>query len=231
MIFHQPALFEKFGIPGYFGEKIPKNYVEKLKDLLYFPRQSHSNRVIIVENLCEYQSGDGDGVISVEGRTSVGIQTADCVPILIADKGGNLFSAVHAGWRGTLKGILFNALQEILALGFCPEEILICIGPHIQVSCYEVKEDTLVHLMDPLRGEPYVKNLGSSLHLNLSALNLHQAELCGIPKENIWVSPECTHCKPERYHSYRREKNYLYTQISLIGPCEIEDITKRLQNL
>ncbi|MCS7199123.1 MAG: peptidoglycan editing factor PgeF [Caldimicrobium sp.] len=217
MRFHQPEIFKKYNIMGFFSERIPKILVEEgLKKKIYFPKQIHSDRVQILNGLKLCSVEEADGVISLERGVLIGIQSADCVPILIGDKKGRVISAVHAGWRGTLKGILYKTLKKIISLKIHPQDIVISFGPHIQSLCYKVGEEVWGQLDQPFRREPFLITKGGFYYLDLSALNKYQALLCGIPEENLWISLECTHCE-DKYHSFRRDKNYTFTQIALIG--------------
>jgi len=211
-----PEIFKRFRLEGYFSHRLPKERVLTLFPESFFPKQIHSNQVLNLDQAYPPFSLVGDAVLIQLPRITLGVQTADCLPILIADKGKKVVSAVHAGWRGTLNGILFKTLEKILTLGFSPEDLLIAIGPHIQARCYEVGEDLVEKLDSSLRKEPFLTRSGGNFYLNLSALNIMQAKSLGVPEENIWVSGECTHCNSEKFHSFRRERNYLYTQVALI---------------
>lgn len=211
---YQPDLFKKFGIKGFFSKKIPKNQVRSLFPEVYFPKQIHSDKILLIEKASSFKPGDA--VLTLAKNLTIGIQTADCLPILIADKSQNIVGVVHAGWRGTFSEILKKTLEKIFSFGFKPKDILLAIGPHIQASCYEVKEDLIECLPSPFKSPPFLQKKGHTFYLNLSLINFYQAKIFGIPEDNIWISSECTHCLKEKYHSFRREKNYNFTQISLI---------------
>lgn len=216
----QPEIFKYYKVAGFFSEKINNMHLYKLDLPIFFPKQIHSDHIILLDEHSSLAPREGDGVITTRKDIFLGIQTADCVPILLADKKKRVVGAIHAGWKGTVKGILSKALQNIISMGIKPEEILLALGPHIQSSCYEVKEDVLALLKAPYDKSPFVLSKGGSYYLNLATINLFQAKEWNIPEENIWVSEECTHCIREKYHSYRRERNYAFTQIALISPCE-----------
>ncbi|MGC8872163.1 MAG: peptidoglycan editing factor PgeF [Caldimicrobium sp.] len=210
-----PECFQQFKINGYFSQKIPKKEISLYFPKVLFPKQIHSNKVFYLEKI-DSSILEGDAIITTLKNLTIGVQTADCLPILVADKYKRVIGAVHAGWRGTLSGILKKTLEKILSLGIDPEDILIAIGPHIQSCCYEVGEDLIELLPDKFKTSPYLIKRDESFYLNLSLLNLFQAKDLGIPEKNIWISKECTSCNKEKYHSYRREKNYLFSQVSII---------------
>ncbi len=211
---YQPEIFKKYNIKGYFSQKILKEEIPIYFSDVFFPKQVHSDRVLFLEK--PSFSLTGDAVVTTSKNLTIGIQTADCLPILVADKNKKIIGAVHAGWRGTLAEILKKTLKKILSLGIDPKDILIAIGPHIQACCYEVGRDLLELLPNNFKTSPFLNKNGNSYYLNLSLLNLFQAKELGVPEKNIWISPECTSCNSEKYHSFRREKNHLYTQISII---------------
>ncbi len=216
-----PPIFEKFKISGFFSTKILKKTLWHSFPQVFFPKQLHSTKIIWLNEKRDSFSLEGDGVLTLNLSLTIGVQTADCLPILIGHKKKEILGAIHAGWRGTLQGILAQALQKILTLGFSPEDLLIAIGPHIQSSCYEVGEEVIDQLDPSLRKPPFLVKRYNHFYLNLSEINLYQARFLGIPKDNLWISSECTHCLREKYHSYRREKNYNYTQVAFIKGCPL----------
>lgn len=212
----ESPLFKKYNIKGYFSQKVPKNYVVTLSRL-FLPKQIHSDFLIEIEYPIPPFSKEGDGAITLLKDFTLAIQSADCLPILIADKGKNIIAAVHAGWRGTLKGILYKAIKIILNKGIEKEDILIAIGPHIQAPCYEVGEEILDVLDRNFKKPPYLTLKNGKYFLNLALMNLFQAVELNIKEEQIWISKECTHCLSDKYHSFRREKNLAFTQLAIIS--------------
>ncbi len=209
-------LFSHYQISGYFSHKIPKKDLFKFFPEVFFPKQIHSDKILEIDAPLLPLSKEGDAVVSTLKGYKIGVQSADCLPILIAHKGREIIAAVHAGWRGTLQGIVYKTLKYILHKGFNPKDLLLAIGPHIQVSCYEVG-DTILHLLErDFRKPPYLLSKNGHYYLNLAQMNLFQALEAKIPRENLLVSKECTCCLSQKYHSYRREKNLNYTQVALI---------------
>lgn len=211
-----PPLFQRFKIPGIFSSKLPKNEIFNLFPETFFPLQIHSDQIIELNSPTEPLSEEGDGVITQLKGLSIGVQTADCVPILIAHKRQECIASVHAGWRGTLAGILSKTIERILKLGYKPKDLLIALGPHIQGSCYEIKNEVIDALDTNLKKPPFLTQKDGKYFLNLREINLYQAKALGIPAENLWASLDCTHCQENIYHSFRREKNHQYTQVALI---------------
>lgn len=217
MNYFQPPNFKEHQLAGLFTEKIPKEKISIFKKKIFFPEQIHSSRVISITKAESPNFFKGDAVICEREDLAIGVQTADCLPILIGDLKRRLVCVIHAGWRGTVKGILIEALDELLNRGVNPKDLVVAIGPHIQGSCYEVGQDLIDSLPTHLKKSPFLIQKGSKFFLNLALINLTILSQFKVPNTNIWVSQECTHCLPQKYHSYRREKNYLYTQIAIIS--------------
>jgi YfiH family protein len=140
---------------------------------------------------------EGDALVTGTAGTLVGVRTADCVPILIADERTHAVAAVHAGWRGTEAGIVARAVEEMGRIyNSNPNDLRVAIGPAIGVCCFEVGPE--VALRFGIETESPVK-------IDLADNNERQLRDSGV--SNVWQSRQCTVCKPERYYSYRRGKD------------------------
>ncbi|MEO1089988.1 MAG: peptidoglycan editing factor PgeF [Pseudomonadota bacterium] len=104
-------------------------------------RQVHGPKVVRAER-GEVREREGDALISATAGLVLGVTTADCVPVLLADAAAGVAGAVHAGWRGTLAGVVANAVDALAAAGGRPERTIAAIGPCIRQTSYEV--DALV---------------------------------------------------------------------------------------
>ena len=156
---------------------------------------------------------EGDGFVTDEPGVFIFIRVADCTPILLygekADK-SPVVSAVHAGWRGTAKGIAAEAVSAMAALGCEKQSIRAAIGPHIGVCCYEVGQD-LFDEVRSLRGrafaEKFVTPSPSSpgkLFCDMSGMNRALLLAAGVPEANIDISADCTWCMSDMYYSHRK---------------------------
>ncbi len=157
--------------------------------------QVHGNAVKIVSGKDKGKFVDNcDGLITCEKNISLGIFTADCMPVLMASKDGNAKAAVHAGWRGLAAGILENALKIFKdEFKVSPQDISVYIGPHIRRCCYEVNDD-LAKVFDA--------------RLKNGRLDLSEAALKILEKNNvkdIFISTRCTMHESD-FYSYRRDK-------------------------
>jgi YfiH family protein len=209
-------------------------------------RQIHSSLVrrISHADLERSQPWKGDGFMTDEPGLLLGIQTADCIPVLVADVRRKAVAAFHAGWRGTLKRIVENGVGRMRAeFRSRPEDLVAAIGPGIAACCYAVGEEvrsefasqfayapelfTEVSDSDPIREKypllfltaraPGHSNLGPSLHLDLFEANRRQLLDAGLRPDAITVVGDCTRCHNNRYFSYRAEQGFTGRLLSVAG--------------
>jgi len=150
--------------------------------------------------------GEGDALVTDVPGLWVGVRTADCVPILLADQRSRRVAAVHAGWRGTVAQVVVKALEE---LGASPVDVWAAIGPAIGRCCYEVGSEVAREFGQPVDGN-------GRAHLDLVAENRQQLERAGVPGGQIDAEgPVCTRCH-EDFHSFRRDGAAAGRQVSAI---------------
>jgi polyphenol oxidase len=180
-------------------------------------KQFHSDIVLdLRDTLAASQPVNGDGGITALGGAALGIQTADCVPILIADQKARVVAAVHAGWRGTAGRIAEKAIKQIVGVyGVQAEDLITVIGPHNAVCCYEVGEEVVTAIDDPeaiVRKPEWAKP-----HLNQALANKNQLLKAGVPESQIVLSNLCTQCREDLFYSYRRDGARTGRLLSVIG--------------
>jgi YfiH family protein len=148
---------------------------------------------------------DADAVWSVAAGAAVGVVTADCVPILIADARGRFVCAIHAGWRGSAARIATLSVRALArATDTPPGQLVAAIGPHIGPCCYEVDEPVMAAIPERSVFRP-AQRPGHAM-LDLFALNRLQLVGAGVPALRIERVGGCTSCDSTRYASYRRDK-------------------------
>jgi purine-nucleoside/S-methyl-5'-thioadenosine phosphorylase / adenosine deaminase len=186
------------------------------QEAIYLPIQKHTDKVIVLGSSREPLIADA--VITREAGVLIGVQVADCVPVLVYDRRKEVIGAVHAGWRGTSEGILKNTLRTMMEKFMCESsDILIAIGPSIKSCCYEVGYD-VVHAVGHGTGEgEYLLHKGERYCLDLPTANKYQAMSVGVPEAGIWLSGECTFCNPDKFFSYRYAKGSTGRQGGFIG--------------
>jgi len=159
---------------------------------------------------------EGDAAVTAVRGAVLAVQTADCVPILIADRDARVVAAVHAGWRGTAARIAERTVQFMIQkYGVSPADLMAVIGPHNAVCCYEVGDDVRDAIKAPdvfVRKPDWTKP-----HLDQSRANQKQLLKAGIPENQIVTSSLCTHCRPDLFFSYRREGKHAGRLLSIIG--------------
>lgn len=157
-------------------------------------KQVHSERVIVADR--KGILGEGDALVTNRPGLAISVRTADCYPILLADRKNEAIAAIHAGWRGTAARIVSRTLERMREnYETNPSDVLVAIGPGIGGCCYEV-------------GEEVAREFGFSgrAHLDLLAENRKQLVNCGVPAENVEALNVCTFCDAERFFSFRRER-------------------------
>ena len=201
-------------------------------------RQVHSDIVHRVEKSNISTSAEllqGDALITRDPGVLLVVQTADCVPLLLADTKNRAAAAIHSGWRGTVRRIAEKTLGRMqMEFGTRPEDVVAALGPAIGRCCYVVGTDVAkeFHAQFPSAREwfegPYdalaagendpnwlpwltMKPPGHApppltVQLDLIAANRSILEGAGVPPANISSSGYCTACRTDLLFSYRRER-------------------------
>jgi YfiH family protein len=179
-------------------------------------KQIHSGLVLEAVPPGGDRFSEGDGLVTRGPGMLVGVRTADCVPILIADERTRAVAAVHAGWRGTAQNIVAAAVRELITrLGSRAEDLHAAVGPSIGPCCYEVGFEVALQFDT---GDPKRDTTESPRKIDLPGLNERQLKDAGVA--DVWVARECTYCQPERYYSFRREKERAGRMMSFVGQRE-----------
>jgi YfiH family protein len=214
-------------------------------------RQFHSDVIHVATSpASDASNADAPRADALATRTAgllLGIQTADCVPILLADTRHRVVAAIHAGWRGTLARIAVKALGRMrMEFGTRPRDVVAALGPSIGRCCYEVGSDVarsfaaqfpnaadwfdgpfdqLAYGEDPL-WLPWLTMMPPGhvpppprALLDLRACNRWQLTDAGVPETQIDVSDLCTACRTDLLFSYRREGAKTDRMMAVIGAC------------
>lgn len=164
-----------------------------------------------------------DGYVTSERGITLGVKTADCVPILLEaeDECGDIIavSALHAGWRGTVSGIAAEGVKALVKKGARPDRIRVAIGPSIDSCCFEVGEDFVEALerqnkTAPIKMKAFRRD--GRLYADLKAINREYLVACGVESRNIDLCGECTYCLGDKYYSHRRMRGERGTMLSII---------------
>lgn len=209
-------------------------------------RQIHSSVLVLgaSSDFARQSPCKGDGLMTDEPGILLGIQTADCIPVLVADRKRHVVAAFHAGWRGTVKRIVESGIGRMrLEFGSRPEDLIAAIGPGVGPCCYAVGDevrssfesqfaysDELFHEVydtDPVRTRypmlfltqraPGHSNIGPSLHVDLGEANRRQLLAAGLKVSSIHSTGGCTSCHRELFFSHRASQGHAGRMMSVIG--------------
>jgi YfiH family protein len=201
------------------GADIPKicKVLSIQKEDVYLPIQRHTSKVFVLG--AEGEPTVADAVVTKRKGVLIGVQVADCVPILLHDRKKSAIGAVHAGWRGTAAQIIKKTIHKMVDCFFSsPQDITIALGPSIRWKCYIVDKVVKDSICDATGDGIYVrKHTNGKYYIDLASANVQQALSMGVLKEHIWMSNDCTYCNPHAYYSYRYEKNFRGRQGGFIG--------------
>ena len=151
--------------------------------------------------------GPGDALIENTPGAVVGVRTADCLPILLADERLRAVAAIHAGWRGTAAGIARRTVEAMSRrFGSRPADLHAAIGPGIGKCCYEVGPEVAERF-----GEP------GQARLDLADANRRQLLQAGLDTARIYAANLCTMCLAGEFHSFRRDREAAGRMRSCIG--------------
>ncbi len=183
--------------------------------------QVHSSDVVTVTKAgWDGERPDADAMVTKTPGIALGILTADCAPVLFADKTAKIVGAAHAGWGGALKGVLENTIDAMIALGATRKNIIASVGPCISQKAYEVGPEFLQNFTDtnPDYSRFFIAGENDRLLFDLPNFILHRLQEAGINSAS-WIE-RCTFSEPRSFYSYRRsthakEPDY-GRQISLI---------------
>lgn len=166
-------------------------------------QQIHSARVVTA-SAPDTPLGEGDAIVTATPGLAISVLTADCQPVLFADAEAGVIGAAHAGWRGTLNGVLEATLEAMEGLGARRAHIHAVIGPTISQRAYEVGPDFFETFMaeDPDFSRFFAQGAGERMQFDLPGFGLYRLRQAGIG-EAEWTR-HCTYSAPERFFSYRR---------------------------
>jgi len=159
---------------------------------------------------------EADAAVAEAPGLLLGIETADCLPVLVVDPVRRAVAAAHAGWRGTASGVAREAVAALVAGGSRTGDLIAATGPGIGPCGYEVGDELRsafgergAYFFRPgPRGRP---------HLDVRAANERQLREAGIPEARIHRVDDCTRCRADLYHSYRRDGKQAGRMINFVG--------------
>lgn len=206
-------------------------------------RQVHSPAIHLVDSLPKH-SLVGDGLVTATPGLALAVKTADCIPVLIADREQRAVGAFHAGWRGTVARVVEKGVGEMRRhFGSNPADLVAAIGPGVHRCCYAVGDEVRdkfasqfayaselfeeVFSSDPVRERYPLLFLNQrapghgepprQTHLDLIEANRRQLVDAGVAAESISVIDLCTSCRTDLLFSHRKERGRTGRMMAVIG--------------
>lgn len=225
-----PKPYDTLNLAYHVGDD-PKNVTENRKrfcqeimieaDSLVLARQVHSDHIEIIDD-SHFGCGaygiddaipDTDAMITMSHNVSIGIMTADCVPVMIYDPVKSVIGVAHAGWKGAVLMIAaktVNKMKEVF--GTKTSDCMVAFGASIKACCYEVGEEVILQFDDTFGKGKCTK--GNKLDLP-KAVELQLIDI-GIERENILSDNACTACNLGLYYSHRAENGITGRMMSVM---------------
>jgi YfiH family protein len=175
---------------------------------LYEVSQVHGAgaRVVSASELpAQVRREQGDALVAPRGGIAIGVRVADCVALLIADVSGGAVAAIHAGWRGTVAGVVEAGVGVLLAAGAEPGALRAALFPHIRRCCFEVGDDVAAQLLACSPDPDVVDRSQGRPHVDLTAIVRAKLARLGVSGGAIDDVSGCTRCEPARFFSFRRD--------------------------
>ena len=203
-------------------------------------KQIHSDAIHLF-SAAPTRACKGDASTTNRPGLLLGVQTADCVPILLVDLKKRAVATIHAGWKGTLARIAEKAVGRMrLEFGSKPADLVAAVGPSIGPCCYEVGADFVTkfsaqfadasdYFDEPRSGDepnplqwlnmapPGHQPPPRNVYLDLPKANRAQLLAAGLRAQNIFPSGLCTACRTDFFFSHRREAGLTGRLMSVIG--------------
>lgn len=189
---------------------------------VYFLSQVHGPEVKLLEggeDRLEVLQERGDALVAASGDLACAVRVADCAPVLIGDKASGAVAAVHAGWRGTVAGVVAAAVGRLRSAIGGPGRLVAAIGPHISVENFEVSEEVAAELLQA-SPDPDVtdRTRGPRPHVDLRRILRAQLRGLGLSDDTIDDVGGCTVGEPGLYFSYRRDGKRSGRHLAAIVP-------------
>jgi YfiH family protein len=188
-------------------------------------RQVHSNTSVVAGPAAPEAIPEADGILTGEPGILLGVMTADCIPVLVADPEMRAVAAFHAGWRGTVARIVEHGVARIRAeFGSDPAQLVAAIGPGIGRCCYTVGaelreqfEAQFEYGAELFQGGGNTEFRNAPSRLDLIEANRRQLLDAGLKAGAIAVIGGCTACQPRFFYSHRASAGHAGRMMASIG--------------
>ena len=168
---------------------------------------------------------EADALITDDPGVALGVFVADCIPALIVDPRTGAVAAAHAGWRGTVAGVLPAVVRALVdELGARPDDLRVVLGPAIGACCFEVGAEVVAAFAGALGGAadtgvvvPSPRGVPGRWHVDLKAANRLLLARAGVAPAAIDDAGDCTSCDRARFFSYRRDRDRTGQQMGIVA--------------
>lgn len=186
---------------------------------LILPYQTHSDKVAVIDshflqlsNEEQHKALQGiDAVVTELPHICIGVSTADCIPVLLHDTKHDVIAAIHAGWRGTVAGIVKKSIEVMRHhYNSCACDIKAIIAPGISIDAFEVGDEVYEEFckagfaMEQIAKRYPTTSGGEKWHIDLWEANSLLLQQCGVARENIHIAGVCTYRNHSDFFSARR---------------------------
>jgi YfiH family protein len=191
---------------------------------VYYLSQVHGATAVRIdgtEDRTEILFREGDALVSHNPRAAVGVRIADCLPILVGDRKSGAALAIHAGWRGLVRRVVFDGVEALRHESGDACDLVAAIGPHITGRAFEVGDDVANELERASCAEDIVERApGAKPRVHLVRIARAQLEEAGVPARAIDVVEGCTYSEPDAFFSFRRDGKQSGRHLAAIVPKE-----------
>jgi len=179
-------------------------FLNVAQDKIASPYQVHSPDAVVTVTAWDEDRPKADGVVTNLPGLALGIVTADCGPVLFADKSAGVIGAAHAGWKGALYGVMENTIAQMEHLGAKKQNITAILGPSISQKNYEVGPNfpTPFLELDSQNQSYFTPSEKADHHMfDLTGYIVDRLAQTGVKSGTV---NRCTYAEEDKFYSYRR---------------------------
>jgi hypothetical protein len=188
--------------------------------------QVHSDRIVVLSETCSDldRPQEADALVARQNGIAVGVQVADCFPVLLADPETGAFAAVHSGWRGTAARILRKTVEQMRKVFRTdPASLWVAIGPGIRSCCMQVGPEVAARFEGEYPALNLARPHAGHEHKYLLDIPRALAIQCveaGIAAARVFDMQACTRCRSDEFFSYRAEGAAAGRMMAVIGRAQ-----------
>jgi YfiH family protein len=189
---------------------------------VYYLSQVHGSAALRIDGTEDRRDvlfREGDAIVSRNPCAAVGVRVADCLPILVGDRRSGAALAIHAGWRGLVRRVVFEGVEALRREAGVECDLVAAIGPHITGRAFEVGDDVADELTRASQARDVVERAtGAKPRVHLVRIARAQLEEASVPARAIDVVEGCTFSEPGSFFSFRRDGKWSGRHLAAIVP-------------